>query len=144
MHTERSFNLIDAGYMAAKGLLLWVLLLNPSIMGLAVTATVGSAMAAHYLFDRQSTSMMLMSQENAKDAEQDEHMRAIDRTHDEDEKERDRRRAESLAHRAIQDAEIKELSDTIHNIYGVGTGVSILLTGLHILGLLKKKNGDSK
>lgn len=125
---------------ATLKVLLWLMMINPGVLGLCVAAGGAVTFGMHFFLPVPSTNLRLLERggESSKDEAQDEHMRNTDREIDRIQAERDERRKEGLEHRALQDAEIKELSDAIHNIYGYGGGAFAMLTVFQIIGLLKK------
>lgn len=122
-----------------KALLLWLMLLNPALLGLYVAAGSMAGFTGHYVAGIPHVHALFAT---SKDAEQDEHMRNIDHRFEEDERQRAERRIESQAWNNRQDLELKDLSDSMHNVYGYGGGAFAILTVLQVVGLLKKQKGE--
>lgn len=129
MHFEqRRIGLIDVPYAAARGLLLWLMLLNPGFAGLFVAGTATLGFGTEYF----------IMQHSAKDYEQDKRMDYIDERNQREQVDRAEKRAESQAWNNRQDSELKELSDSMHQLYGWGLGAFGAITVLQIVGLLRK------
>lgn len=127
-YANRRHDLVGGAYLAARGMLIWLMLLNPGIAGLFVA---GTAMVGF------GTEYFLM--QSAKDREQDKRMEYMDaRDHDE-QLDRAQKRGESMEWNNRQDAELKELSDALHQLYGWGLGAFGAVTVLQLVGIIRKK-----
>lgn len=129
---QRRIGLINVPYTAAKGLLIWLMLLNPGTAGLFVASTAAVGFGAEFF----------LMERTAKDAEQDKRMDYIDERDSEERAQRTERRAESQAWNHKQDDELKELSDSVHQLYGWGLGAFGAVTVLQIVGLLRRNKEE--
>lgn len=128
-HANRRHELIDGAYVAARAALIWLMLLNPGMAGLFVAGTATLGFGAEYF----------LMQKSSKDTEQDKRMDYIDERDQREQVDRAEKRGESQAWNNRQDAELKELSDSMHQLYGWGLGAFGTVTVLQLVGLFKKK-----
>lgn len=126
--------MIDGSYEVVRAALLWLMLLNPGVLGLMVS---GGAMLGF------GTEMYLMQQqESAKDAAQDARMDASDARDSREELDRIDRRQGITNRLNSQSVELRELSDTVSRIVGWGLGAFGAVSVLQIIGLLRKNRDD--
>lgn len=134
--TYRRYGLVNLSYDAVRGLLLWLMLLNPGwvALGVAGGATVG--------FATKYVLMITDPAKTTKDAQQDMRMDAADERDKREEEERIERRAEVRARLDIHDVELKDLDEKVSQLWGWGMGAFGAITVLQVVGLLKKKKED--
>lgn len=133
MHTyqERRVGLIDYTYMAARGVLVWLLLINPAfvILGIAGGATV--SFGAQYLMFQDKSN---------KDAQQDARMDAADARDKREEDDRIERRADIHRQLDQNSSDITDLKVAVGRLLGWGAGASGAILTLQVVGLLRKKD----
>lgn len=118
---------MDYIYAAARPLVLWLMVLTPGMIGALVAGSATIGFGSRFLL------------QSNKDAQQDARMDAADSRDLKEEDERKERRAEIKSRLDIHDMELKDLSDTVHQLYGWGAGAFASVTVLQIVGLLRKK-----
>lgn len=133
-YDQRHHGIMDATYIAARGLVLWLMLLNPGFLGLIVS---GGAM-----FGFGAQLYLLQQQESSKDAAQDARMDASDARDTREELDRIDRRQGITNRLNSQSVELRELSDTVSRIVGWGLGAFGAVSVLQIIGLLRKNKDD--
>lgn len=124
---------MDYSYTAARGMLLWLMFLNPG----AIVAGIAGWSAVTF-----GAQFFLSEDKSVKDAQQDARMDATDARALREDADRAERRAEIRARLDLHDSELRDLNDTIHQIYGWGAGAFGAITVLQIAGIIRKRKEE--
>ena len=145
---QRSSRVMHIPYAVARGVILWLMMLNPGFVAIGVAGGAAVGFGAEYLLlsermDRAAGDRAAADRDKTtKDAEQDARMDAADARAQQEAADRVERRAEIREKLDTHDAEIKDLSDSVHQLYGWGAGAFGAVTVLQIIGILRKNKED--